>query len=127
MTTSLSALLFAALSQLSPVANWLVETGEQMVIVEPVDLGEPVAIVQVDVLGEPEEAKRLATNIELRLGTAVEVFIEEVPSDVDDLPPSFGVNVGPFDSFESAELALAQLRAAGFDGFVRELDPMLGC
>ena len=51
----------------------------------------------------------------------------EVVSGEVDLPPSYRVSVGPFDSFEDAERARAELEAAGIEGFVRELEPVVGC
>jgi hypothetical protein len=54
------------------------------------------------------------------------VFVEVVPGEI-DLPPSYRVNVGPFDSFEGAERARAELDTVGVDGFVRELQTLVGC
>jgi len=134
MNISLSAVLVAVFSQLSPAAEWILFAGARLAAVQetaaieqPADLAEPVAVVQVDVLPDPEAAEQLVAKIELIGDGELEVFIEPVPSDVDNLPPSFGVNVGPFDTFESAERARAQLEAADIDGFVRELEPALGC
>ena len=128
MNTSLSAVLVTVLSQLAPVAEWLAVTGDRLVAVEePADLGEPVAVVQVDVLPDSAAAEQLVTQLERIGGGELEVFIEVVPSENDYLPPSFAVNVGPFDSFEAAERVRAQLEAADIEGFVRELEPALGC
>src|SRR5690349_12191872 len=130
MNVSLSALLVATLSRLPVAAEWALVTGAQLApMVEPVEFGEPVAVVQVEQLDDPDGAEHLAASIERTLGgdVAFSVFVDEVPSESDDLPSSYRVNVGPFDSFESAERARAELEAAGFDSFVRELEPMLGC
>lgn len=134
MNISLSAVLVAVFSQLSPAAEWILFAGARLAAVQetaaveqPADFAEPVAVVQVDVLPDSEAAEQLVTKIALVGDGELEVFVELVPSDVDNLPPSFGVNVGPFDSFEAAERARAQLEAAGIGGFVHELEPMLGC
>ncbi len=128
MSTSLSAVLVTVLSQLVPVAEWLADTGDRFVSMEePADLGEPVAVVQVDVLPDSVAAQQLVAKLELLGDGELEVFVEIVPSEDDYLPPSFAVNVGPFDSFETAERVRAQLEAADIEGFVRELEPALGC
>lgn len=137
MNISLSALLVAALSRLPIAAEWALLTGAQLAPVqEPASLGpereglgDPVAVVQVELLPDLEEAEQLAASIERTLGGDGEfdVFVEEVPGDTDELPLSYRVNVGPFDSFEAAERARAELETAGIPGFVRELEPVLGC
>lgn len=135
MVTSLSALLVALLSGLDPVAGvleWAFAPGMQAIDqleAQPVDLGDPVAVVQVELLPDLESAESLAATLQQHLGErehAFDVFLEAVPSDA-DLPASYRVNIGPFDSFEDAERAHAELDAIGIDGFVRELQPMVGC
>jgi cell division septation protein DedD len=127
MSTPLTALLFAVLSSLEPAATLfeLVFTpGPDM---EVVDLGDPVAVVQVELLPDLDSAEQLAAKLEQRLGdTGLDVFVEVVPAEI-DLPLSYRVNVGPFDSFEGAERARAELDENGIDGFVRELQPLQGC
>jgi cell division septation protein DedD len=135
MVTTLSALLVALLSGLDPVAGVLewafapalepVERHEA----QPVDLGDPVAVVQVELLPDLESAESLTAILERHLearGHQFDVFLEVVPGDA-DLPASYRVNIGPFDSFEDAERAHGELDAIGIDGFVRELQPMDGC
>jgi cell division septation protein DedD len=131
MTTSLSALLIVLLSGLEPAASalgWMFAPGMMSPAqIEAVDLGEPVAVVQVELLPDLDSAELLAANLEQRLGShGLEVFVEVVPAEI-DLPPSYRVNVGPFDTFEDAERARAELDVVGIDGFVRELEEMLGC
>lgn len=135
MVTSLSALLVALLSGLDPIAGALewafaprIESVEQLEV-QPVDLGDPVAVVQVELLPDLENAESLAATLERQLGERgheLDVFLESVPGDI-DLPASYRVNIGPFDSFEDAERAHAVLDAVGIDGFVRELQPLVGC
>lgn len=135
MVTSLSALLVALLSGLDPIAGALewafaprIESVEQLEV-QPVDLGDPVAVVQVELLPDLENAESLAATLERQLGERgheLDVFLESVPGDI-DLPASYRVNIGPFDSFEDAERANAVLDAVGIDGFVRELQPLVGC
>jgi cell division septation protein DedD len=132
MHTSLSALLVVLLSSLEPAASvlgWMFAPAMMMPAaqVEPVDLGDPVAVVQIELLPDADSAELLATNLQQRLGELqLEVFVELVPAEL-DLPPSYRVNVGPFDSFEDAERARAELDTVGVDGFVRELQPLVGC
>lgn len=135
MVTSLSALLVALLSGLDPVANALewafaphIESVEPLDVGD-VDLGDPVAVVQVELLPDLDSAESLAATLERHLGERgqpFDVFLEAVPAEL-DLPASYRVNIGPFDSFEDAERADAELDALGIDGFVRELQPMVGC
>lgn len=135
MVTSLSALLVALLSGLDPVAGVLewafaprMETVERL-DAEHIDLGDPVAVVQVELLPDLESAESLTATLERHLherGHELDVFLEPVAGDM-DLPASYRVNIGPFDSFEDAERADAMLDEIGVDGFVRELEPGLGC
>jgi hypothetical protein len=135
MVTSLSALLVALLSGLDPIAGVLerafaprMDFAERL-DVQPVDLGDPVAVVQVELLPDLDSAESLAATLERHLdarGYELDVFLEAVPGDI-DLPASYRVNIGPFDSFEDAERADAMLDEIGVDGFVRELEPALGC
>jgi hypothetical protein len=135
MVTSLSALLVALLSGLDPVADVLewafaprMESVEQQ-DGQPIDLGDPVAVVQIELLPDLESAESLAAILERHLGERghdFDVFLEDHPGDI-DLPTSYRVNIGPFDSFEDAERAHAELDEIGIDGFVRELHPMVGC
>lgn len=127
MVTTLSALLVALLSGLDPVAGVLEWAFAPAL--ESVDLGDPVAVVQVELLPDLESAESLAATLERHLderGHPFDVVLEAVPGDA-DLPASYRVNVGPFDSFEDAERAHAELDAIGINGFVRELRPMEGC
>lgn len=131
MVTSLSALLIALLSTLEPAAasmlEWMFAPGMVSAAqVEVVDLGDPVAVVQVELLPDSDSAESLAANLEQRLGGRFDVFVEVVSAEI-DLPPSYRVNVGPFDTFEDAERAHAELDGVGIDGFVRELQPLVGC
>jgi cell division septation protein DedD len=131
MVTSLSALLTVLLSSLEPAASvfgWMFAPGMPSAPqIEVVDLGDPVAVVQVELLPDSDSAEALAANLQQRLGDrGLDVFVEVVPAEI-DLPPSYRVNVGPFDTFEDAERARTELDAAGIDGFVRELQPMVGC
>jgi cell division septation protein DedD len=131
MVTSLSALLTVLLSGLEPAASvfeWMFAPGMMPAPqIEVVDLGDPVAVVQVELLPDSDSAEALAANLQQRLGDrGLDVFVEVVPAEI-DLPPSYRVNVGPFDTFEDAERARTELDAAGIDGFVRELQPMVGC
>lgn len=127
MATSLFAVLFTVFSQLSPAVDWIVFAGARLAAAQDAtDIGEPVAVVQVDVLPDVLAAERLAIQLELVADGELDVFIELLPSDFEGFPPSYVVNVGPFDDFEAAEHARAKLEAAGIDGFVTELDP-LGC
>jgi cell division septation protein DedD len=132
MVTSLSALLVILLSSLEPAASvlgWVFAPGMMLPAAqdEVVDLGDPVAVVQIELLPDPDSAELLAANIQRRLGELqLEVFVEVVPAEI-DLPPSYRVNVGPFDSFEDAERARTELDTLGVDGFVRELQPLVGC
>lgn len=135
MITSLSALLVVLLSGLDPVAGvleWAFASGMETVerrAEQPIDLGDPVAVVQVELLPDLESAESLAAILEQHLGERghdFDVFLEGHPVDV-DLPASYRVNIGPFDSFEDAERADAVLEEIGIDGFIRELHPMVGC
>jgi hypothetical protein len=133
MFTSLSALLVALLSRLAPAAEMLLMAQAQLGAVQPIelvapslDLGDAVAVVQVELLPDPDGAEQLAANLEQRLDGRSDVFVEVVPGDF-NLPPSYRVNVGPFDSFEDAERALVELESLGVSAFVRELQPMVGC
>jgi SPOR domain len=135
MVTSLSALLVVLLSGLDPIAGVLewafasgIETVEQQ-DQQLIDLGDPIAVVQVELLPDLESAESLAATLERQLGERgheLDVFLEGHPVDI-DLPASYRVNIGPFDSFEDAERADAMLEEIGIDGFVRELHPMVGC
>lgn len=132
MLSSLSALLVVLLSSLEPAASvlgWMFAPGMMMPAaqVEVVDLGDPVAVVQIELLPDSDSAEVLATILQRRLGELqLDVFVEVVPGEI-ELPPSYRVNVGPFDSFEDAERARAELDTVGVDGFVRELQPLVGC
>jgi cell division septation protein DedD len=132
MLSSLSALLVVLLSSLEPAASvlgWVFAPAMMMPTaqVEAVDLGDPVAVVQIELLPDPDSAELLAAKLQQRLGQLqLDVFVEVVPGEI-DLPPSYRVNVGPFDSFEDAERARAELDTVGVDGFVRELQTLVGC
>jgi cell division septation protein DedD len=132
MLSSLSALLVVLLSSLEPAASvlgWVLAPAMMMPTaqVEVVDLGDPVAVVQIELLPDPDSAEVLASKLQQRVGQLqLDVFVELVPGEI-DLPPSYRVNVGPFDSFEDAERARAELDTVGVDGFVRELQTLVGC
>ena len=90
---------------------------------------EALAAVQVDLRPDYEGAESLAASLREELAAAdqsLDVFVEIIPGDV-DLPPSYRVGVGPFVDFEAAERAKLALEELGVDGFVRELEPSLGC
>jgi cell division septation protein DedD len=132
MLSSLSAVLVVLLSSLEPAASvlgWVLAPAMMMPTaqVEVVDLGDPVAVVQIELLPDPDSAEVLASKLQQRVGQLqLDVFVELVPGEI-DLPPSYRVNVGPFDSFEDAERARAELDTVGVDGFVRELQTLVGC
>jgi hypothetical protein len=135
MVTTLSAVLVALLSGLDPIAGALEWAfASRLAPVEqreaaPVDLGDPVAVVQVELLPDLDSAESLAAMLEAHLGERwheYDVLLETVPGEL-DLPASYRVNIGPFDSFEDAERAHAVLDEMGIDGFVRELQPITGC
>lgn len=119
MIAKLTLVLLALLSRLDESAAM---SGER-------DDAEPVATVQVELLPDLEGAEAIAEALETRLATAGlahAVRIEIVPGEP-ELPLSYRVLVGPFVEFEDAERARTELERLGVDGFVRELEPLIGC
>jgi hypothetical protein len=85
-----------------------------------------LAAVQVELLPDRESADALAADMQRRLGDELQVFVETVGGEA-ELPPSYRVGVGPFDEFEQAEAAQITLEDLGIDGFIRQLDIVIGC
>lgn len=124
MIAKLTLVLLALLSHLdeSTVAREPLSGGEHLA-------GVPVASVQVELLPDLESADALAEVIRERLASADlahAVRVEIVPAEP-DLPISYRVLVGPFVEFEDAERARTELERIGVHGFIREVEPLIGC
>ncbi len=124
MTSSMLLLVFSALfTRLEPAATALLD------LVEVAPRQAPVATVQIDLVPDFDTAEQLAASVEARLhaaGLAHPVQLEAVLADP-DMPVSYRVVIGPFVEFEAAERARTELEGLGLDGFVRELEPTIGC
>lgn len=129
MLSQLIVLLVALLSRFDPAAVDSIELAERIDTSASVDTGEALAAIQVDLLPDREAALALADTIGQRLDDAsieLEVFVEAVAGEL-ELPLSYRVGIGTFADFEDAERARAALGELGIDGFVRELELVIGC
>ncbi|PRP97539.1 Sporulation related domain protein [Enhygromyxa salina] len=128
MLSQISLVMLTLLSHFNPGAVDLIELAERVGITRAVEHEalDLVATVQLDLLPDREGAEALAATIEQRVGGEFEVFVETIATEA-ELPPSYRVGVGPFTTFEDAERARTKLDGLGVDGFVRELDDILGC
>lgn len=132
MFSQLAFVLAALLTRLDPGAA--LAALDRVVAPAPVetiaiDAVEPRASLQIEVLADPDAADAMAEQLRGRLDAAgheLPVFVESVFDDP-DLPPAYRVGVGPFVDFEDAERARTALDDLGVAGFVRELDPIVGC
>jgi hypothetical protein len=130
MLSNISLVLLAWFSSLTPVAGDLLELIQRSAVTEVFERPstEPGALttVQLELLPDRYSAEVLAAAVQRKLGDELEVFVEIVNGEA-ELPPSFRVAVGPFDEIEQAERAQVTLAGLGIDGFVRQLDVIIGC
>lgn len=133
MLSQISLVILAWLASLDPAAAdffELMQPAEPTVSVwSDSDSSEPLAAVQLELLPDHDSATILANDMQQRLdelGGGLRVFVETVGGEP-ELPPSYRVGVGPFADFEQAERAQLTLERLGIDGFVRQLEPMIGC
>jgi cell division septation protein DedD len=133
MLSQISLVILAWLASLDPAAADFFElmqrTEPTVSVWSDSNSIEPLAAVQLELLPDHDSATVLANDMQRRLdelGGGLRVFVETVGGEP-ELPPSYRVGVGPFADFEQAERAQLTLERLGIDGFVRQLEPMIGC
>ncbi|PRQ05243.1 SPOR domain-containing protein [Enhygromyxa salina] len=128
MLSQISLVVLSWFSSLDPAATELMELVHSVAATEVFEqrMNPALAAVQLELLPDRDGADALAASVQRQLGDELEVFVETVGGE-GELPPSYRVAVGPFDEFEQAERAQLTLERLGFDGFVRQLDVMIGC
>lgn len=128
MLSQISLVLLTWFSSVNPAAGDLIELMTHNAATQAIEqpMSKSLAAVQLELLPDRDSADALAADVQRRLGDELEVFVETVGGD-GELPPSYRVAVGPFDDFEQAEHAQLTLEQLGVDGFIRQLDLVIGC